>query len=58
MAIPLYIFFPNNALLETFFRQYNLNEIQEKHKNKRMRESCFFMFRRLQTITGFFMSNT
>ena len=51
---PLYPFF-QSPLLKTFLKEYRPNEIQDKHKNKSMRESCFFMFRRLQiNFTRFF----
>ena len=44
----LYICFPNSSLLTTFFRQYRPKEIRDKYKNEPMRESCFFIYRRLQ----------
>ena len=42
---PLFIFFPNLPLLA---RQYFLNETREKHKNKLMWQSYFFIFRKLE----------
>ena len=47
------------TFLKIFSWQYCSNEIWDKHKNKCMSESCFFMFRRLQNnIACFFVSNT
>ena len=48
----------NSPILIKFLRQYWPNEVQDKHKNKSTRESCFFMFRSLQSnITCFFINN-
>ena len=35
-------------LLARLFQQYDLNEIPDKHKNKLMWRSYFFIFRRLK----------
>ena len=50
------IFFQTSHLWQIFcFWQYCPNEIQGKHRNKLMRESYLFMFRRLQNnVTCFF----
>ena len=55
----LFIFSPNPPLLTTFSRQYHPNEIPDKHKKYLMRESYFFILRKLQnSITCFFVRNT
>ena len=60
---PFYIF-PNPLLLARLFRQYCPNEIPDKHKNKLMWQSYFFIFRRLKNnvkrsfINNTFISNT
>ena len=42
-----------------FFDNIAPKELRDKHKNKGMRESCFFMFKRVQNIIAwFFISNT
>ena len=43
---PFISLFPNPPFL-TFVWQYHTNEIEDIYKNNLMRESCFFMFRRL-----------
>ena len=45
---PLFFFPTPPHFWEHFFDNIVPSEIRNKHKNKRMRESCFFMFRRLQ----------
>ena len=45
---PLFIFFPNTPFLARPFRQYRPNEIPDKHENKIMGQSHFFIFRRLK----------
>ena len=44
-----YIPFPNPPLLARLFRQYRPIEIPDKHKNKLMWQSYFFIFRRLKS---------
>ena len=53
-SVSLYLF-TNPPLLTTLFRQHRYNEIRDKHKGKPMRESCFFIFRRLQNNITFFL---
>ena len=49
MAIPhFFIVFPNSLLLGRLFQQCDPNKIPEKHKNKLMWQSCFFIFRKLR----------
>ena len=59
MAIPpSFISFFLNSILLTFFI-FRPNKIRDNHKNKPIRETCFFMFRGLQNnIPCFFISNT
>lgn len=48
MAIPsVYLFFPNTPLLAKRFQQYRPKEVPNKHKNKLIWQSWFFVFRRL-----------
>ena len=42
---PFFIFFPNPPLLARLFRQYHSIEIPDKHKNKLMWQSYFFIFK-------------
>ena len=50
-----FIFFQNFPLFTRFFGQYHFNEIRDKHKNKLMWQSYFFIFRRLKNnFTCFF----
>ena len=53
------IFFPTLPpllLLTTFFWHYSPSEIEDRHKNKPMKESYIFMFRKLKnSITCFFL---
>ena len=56
---PTPIFSPNPPLLTTFSRQYHPNEIPNKRKKYLMRESYFFILRKLQnSITCFFVRST
>ena len=47
---PLFIFFPNPAFGKIFSTNWP-NEIPNKHKNKLMWQSDFFIYRRLQNST-------
>ena len=54
-SFPPWCIFTNSPIFTTFFWQYRPNDIRGKHRNKNMRESYFFMFRRLQNnVTLFF----
>ena len=52
-APPFFIFFLNPTLLKTLFDNY-LNEMLNENKNKLMRQSYFFIFRRLGKKVCFF----
>ena len=59
MAIPSLYIFSNPQLFTGFFRQYCLNEIRDKHKNKPMRETCFSCLEGFKSMLhAFFISNT
>ena len=52
-----FIFFPTSPLLTTFLTILPRYQLLDKKKNQLTRESCFFMFRRLQNkVTFFFIS--
>ena len=48
IAIPLFVFFPNLSLFARLFRQYRPSELPDKHENKLMWQSYFFIFRKLK----------
>ena len=58
MTIPPFYIFPNPTLLARLSRQYRPNETQDKSKNELMRESYFFIFRRLKNNTKCFVQST
>ena len=50
---------PASAIFDNTFLTIPPNEIRDKHKNKTMRESYFFIFRRLKNnVTCLLISNT
>ena len=55
---PIFLF-SENPTFDNIFRWCRPKDIRDKRKNKIMRESYFFVFRRLQhKIICFFVSNT